>query len=174
MEKSKNKSLIFRKGIGKTDNLEFRLGDQTVIEIQNPKQRIIPHDMVHYAVEQSFPFEGFLQLVFRGHNPEKAMEVLRGFAPQLADEYSQTSWITESLVESLQAALWSKIYSFEDFEYAYQKACEARRINPEPITEKDFSSCLELVKKLAKSGKRLKMANLLNWLFNLELKFKEN
>jgi hypothetical protein len=165
MEKILDKLLIFKKGSGKTDDLEFRLGSQKIVEIQNPKQRIIPHDMVHYAIEHTFPFEGFIQLVFRGYDPKKVMNVLSGFAPQLPSEYSQTSWITESLVESLQAALWSDNHAFVDFEYAYDKACEARKITPESIVEEDFSSCLELVKILSRQWEEVQVGQVLELTF---------
>src|ERR1022692_1996291 len=108
----KQQILKFKKGSGKTDQLEFWVAGEKLVQLQNPKQRILPHDMVHYAVETCFPFEGFIKLVFDGHEPGKVIEALKGFAPKLSQEYSQTSWITESLVESLQASLWSSSTTF--------------------------------------------------------------
>lgn len=148
-EPSSNCLLIFKKDAGKTDRVEFRLGLERVVEVKNPKQGIIPHDMIHFAVEQTFPFEGFIQLVFKGYDPNKVMEVLHGFAPILPGPYPQTAWMAESLVESFQAALWSGSASFSDFEYAYGKACEARKVSPQSITEADFTKCLEMIRRLS-------------------------
>jgi hypothetical protein len=149
------KTLKFTKMMGKTDRVEFYLAGVKVVALQNPKQGIIPHDMVHYIIEKCFPFEGFVQLVFSGHEPGKVMEVLGGFAPKLPSEYSQTSWITESLVESLQASLWSGSTSFEDFQYGYQKACEARRIQPQTIQIDQFQHCMALIADLTQRWQRL-------------------
>ncbi len=144
--------LRFTVGSDKTDHLEFVLDGRPFVKIASPKQGIIPHDMVHFAIECSFPFEGFIQLVFRGHEPGKLMEVMHGFVPKLPpkppNEYSTNSWLTESLVEAMQALLWSKEATFEGFEYAYSKACEARNISPEPILELDFDRCRKLTSEL--------------------------
>jgi hypothetical protein len=158
--------LKFKKMSGKYDELEFWIGPKRLVQIQNPKQRIVPHDMVHYAVETMFPFEGFIELVFAGHEPGKIMEVLNGFSPKLSDEYSETSWITESLVESLQAALWSQTSSFDHFEYAYGKACEARKIEPATIKRHDFESCLTLVKELSDRWTNLEVGEVLELNFS--------
>ena len=140
--------LIFTKGSGKMDRLEFRLHGEKIVEVQNPKQGIIPHDMVHLAVELTFPLKGFIQLVFDGHQPGKIMEVLHGFAPKLEAEFPATSWMAESLVESFQAAVWSKNSSFQDLEYAYLSACDARKITPNSIDEADYKKCMELMEIL--------------------------
>jgi len=147
--------LRFKKMTGKNDELEFWVDGAELVRVQNPKQRIVPHDMVHYAIETSFPFEGFIRLVFAGHEPGKTMEALNGFSPKLASEYHETSWITESLVEAMQAALWSQVYGYKDFEYAYQQACKARKIKPVKVQRKDFDSCLALIGRLGEEWTRL-------------------
>lgn len=44
------------------DRISFISEKSVLAEIDNPKQGIIPHDMIHYAVEKSFPFKGFITL----------------------------------------------------------------------------------------------------------------
>lgn len=149
--------LKFKKLSGKYDGVEFWIDSNKLVEIQNPKQRIIAHDMVHYAIESSFPFEGFIKLVFAGHEPGRIIEVLENVSPKL--EYSQTSWITESLAKSMQAALWSETFSFEDFEYAYKKACDARKIEPAKIHRADFEACRKLVASLTHKWENLKVGD---------------
>lgn len=44
--------LSFHKRAGKYDDLLIERADGTTEAIQCPKQGMIPHDMVHYAVEK--------------------------------------------------------------------------------------------------------------------------
>ena len=45
--------LVFTKGAGKFDAMEVvRIGQPSEV-VECPKQQIIPHDMVHYAVEHT-------------------------------------------------------------------------------------------------------------------------
>jgi hypothetical protein len=58
--------LVFTKGSGKYDFMEvFRPGGEPE-RVECPKQRIIPHDMVHYAVEHTLQARGFLCRVKEG------------------------------------------------------------------------------------------------------------
>ena len=146
---AETRTLIFTKGSRKTDAVEFRVGDSRVVKLENPKQAILPHDMIHAAVEMSFPFGGFISLVFQGHDPSRTMDVVHGIAPVLATEYPKSSWITESIVESIQATLWGGSPSFRDFYYLCERACDARKIAPhefeEKIVETDFVVCMKLI-----------------------------
>lgn len=67
--------LVFTKGRAKADTLRILRphGSETVI--QCPKQRIIPHDLVHYAVEQELGADGgFLSRVARGEGSGLRMD----------------------------------------------------------------------------------------------------
>jgi predicted nucleic acid-binding protein len=55
--------LTFTKGSGKYDRLDIVAGDGARPPIDCPKQGIIPHDMVHWAVEAEVAAAGFLRLV---------------------------------------------------------------------------------------------------------------
>ncbi|WP_225883427.1 hypothetical protein [Sphingomonas aliaeris] len=54
--------LQFTKRDGKYDALVIERDDGTTESIACPKQGIIPHDMVHYAVESVLHHSGFLSL----------------------------------------------------------------------------------------------------------------
>jgi hypothetical protein len=58
--------LIFTKGSGKYDTMEIVHHTGKSEHVQCPKQRIIPHDMVHYAVEHTLRLRGFLGRVKDG------------------------------------------------------------------------------------------------------------
>lgn len=51
--RTKVMQLIFTKGSGKHDKMEVIRDGTPVESIECPKQGIIPHDMVHYAVEST-------------------------------------------------------------------------------------------------------------------------
>ena len=60
--------LTFTKRGGKSDDLTIIRADGTRESIACPKQGIIPHDMVHYAVESVLAARGFLSLVAQGES----------------------------------------------------------------------------------------------------------
>jgi hypothetical protein len=85
--------LIFTKLPGKMDKLLIE-GFGRALAIDCPKQRIIPHDMVHYAVEQVLGLRGFVRLAAEGR-PE---------AELVNADYD--AHLGESMVETMQAELW--------------------------------------------------------------------
>ena len=64
--------LVFTKGAGKSDTLVLTRDGRTD-RIDCPKQRIIPHDMVHYAVESMLDACGFLGRVAGGEDAALSM-----------------------------------------------------------------------------------------------------
>lgn len=58
--------LVFTKGPGKTDLRQVIRAGVLLEAIACPKQGIIPHDMVHYAVEHTLAARGFLSRVTGG------------------------------------------------------------------------------------------------------------
>ena len=87
--------LVFTKGSGKFDRMEVVRASGSVERIDCPKQRIIPHDMVHYAVESTLAKRGFLTRVREG---ERADMRMRGEAESDG---------VERLVEVIQGDAWS-------------------------------------------------------------------
>lgn len=85
--------LTFTKLAGKTDRLVLEGFGQT-LNIDCPKQRIIPHDMVHYAVERVLGLRGFVRLVAAGQ-PEAELR-----------NADYEAHLGESIVETMQAELW--------------------------------------------------------------------
>ena len=58
--------LRFTKGGGKTDLMEVIREDGSAERVDCPKQGIIPHDMVHFAVEDVLHVRGFIGRVAEG------------------------------------------------------------------------------------------------------------
>jgi hypothetical protein len=121
--------LIFTKGAGKCDRLRMIRPDGGVEEIDCPKQRIIPHDMMHFAVEAALHARGFLTRVKDGEGADLRM------AP------SGESDAVERLVEALQGDAWSggdapaaEVLSL------YAVTCEARGCAPLAVSPADIDA----------------------------------
>jgi hypothetical protein len=87
--------LVFTKGPGKFDRMEVIRRDCAPERIACPKQRIIPHDLVHLVVESTLAARGFVSRVREG---ERAVFRMRPDA--------QSDGV-ERLVEVIQGDAWS-------------------------------------------------------------------
>ena len=58
--------LVFAKGPGKSDTMTVVRHGHADAVVECPKQGIIPHDMVHYAIESVLHARGFLGRVAAG------------------------------------------------------------------------------------------------------------
>ncbi len=106
--------LTFTKGPAKTDWLDIlRAYGSALPRIDCPKQRIIPHDMVHFAVESVLAARGFLGMVASG--------VPVTFTPGGVSEEA-----IERLVETIQAEAWSGPADTAELIGLYELTCEAR------------------------------------------------
>jgi len=85
--------LAFTKGAGKSDALLVTRADGAVERVVCPKQGIVPHDMVHYVVEERLVARGFLGRIASGETAaftmaaeadsdgvERLVEVIKGDA----------------------------------------------------------------------------------------------
>lgn len=106
--------LTFTKRSGKYDDLHIER-DAGVETVACPKQGIIPHDMVHYAVESTLAHRGFLTLMAEGQSAGPRM-MLSGDSEEAI----------ERLVETFQAEMWGGRVDVEDFLATFRHACEAR------------------------------------------------
>lgn len=115
--------LTFTKGSGKFDRLEILAADGPRPAIMCPKQRIIPHDMVHFAVEAEVTAAGFLRRIAAGGDSD--------FRAGLDDRTAQS---VERLVEMFQGEGWSDTALPEaDFAALYATTCAERGDTPLPV-----------------------------------------
>ena len=106
--------IIFTKGTGKYDRMTM-VRDGAPQTIDCPKQRIIPHDMVHYAVECTLQTRGFLGRVRDGEPADFSMG-----SEAISDG-------VERLVEVMQGDAWSGgDASPADMLDLYRVTCAAR------------------------------------------------
>lgn len=108
--------LIFAKGAAKYDRMTIVRDGRPDAAIDCPKQGIIPHDMVHHAVESVLQARGFLGRVAAGEDADFRMSA------------EATSDGVERLVEVFQGDGWSGGASGpEALIDLYRVTCEARR-----------------------------------------------
>lgn len=128
--------ITFTKGSGKYDQMRVVRGGK-VETIDCPKQRIIPHDMVHYAVEYTLQQRGFLGRVRDG---EPA-------ALQMGPEPHSDG--VERLVEVFQADAWSGgTTSPDDMLELYRVTCEARKCPTLPVSAADIGLVRDKIREL--------------------------
>jgi hypothetical protein len=129
----KSMQLSFTKLSGKYDALAIQRANGSCENIMCPKQGIIPHDMVHYAVEKIMTARGFLGRVASGEVLSFRMK------PELDAES------VERIVEVMQADAWTLLHggpisSAADLIAAYEVACAAREHEAVPLTGKDVAA----------------------------------
>ncbi|MBQ0960944.1 hypothetical protein KAK06_18455 [Ideonella sp. 4Y11] len=109
-------NIVFTKGSGKHDLMEVFQGSGAPQRVECPKQGIIPHDMVHFAVESTLQARGFLGRVRDGE--------AAGF--RMAAEADSDA--VERLVEVIQGDAWSGgATPADDMIAMYQLTCAARQ-----------------------------------------------
>jgi hypothetical protein len=137
-------NLIFTKGAGKYDRLEVIRSDLPAEVIECPKQGIIPHDMVHYAVEHVLAARGFLHRVKAGEPASFHMQ---------AEDHSDA---VERLVEVFQGDQWSGGTATPlDMIDLYRVTCAARGCSMLPIDQESILCVRSLISDLSKAWLRL-------------------
>ena len=128
--------IIFEKRAGKYDVMRV-LQDGKWVDTDCPKQRPIPHDMFHYAVETVLARRGFLHRRADGEgqsfrmSPEKLSESI------------------ERLVETMQADSWSGRPDAAEVIDLFHTACAARGDEAIPVSPEDILSIRSAIDDLA-------------------------
>ena len=129
--------LVFTKGPGKWDRLEISRPGRAPEQIECPKQGIIPHDMVHYAVEHTLQARGFLARVGQGESAEFRMTA------------QAESDAVERLVEVFQGDAWSGSgSSAADLLAMYQVTCRARECPQLPLGAAEVEAVRSVIRAL--------------------------
>jgi len=110
---------------GKYDRLRIQRKDG-MQEIACPKIGGIPHDMVHFAVENVMAKRGFMRRVAEGEDLAFRM------APDIESDQM------ERLVEVMQADANSGFPPPADLIEMYRVTCDARGVEPYPVKEADI------------------------------------
>lgn len=143
--------LVFTKGTGKLDFMDVVRPSGAVERVDCPKQGIIPHDMVHYAVESTLKQRGFLGRVKAG---EQA-----GF--QMKAEAQSDS--VERLVEVFQGDAWSggKTPAAEVIDM-YGVTCAARNCPALPLGFSEVEAVRTAIARLTKQWEAVEVGQSLS------------
>ena len=142
--------IVFTKGAGKTDVMEVERAGQPSEVVDCPKQGIIPHDMVHYAVEHTLNARGFLTRVKDG---ESAVFQMQG---------EEQSDAVERLVEVFQGDAWSGGNSPPvDLIEMYRVTCNARSCPLLDVDEAAISEVRDVIADLTEKWKAVPVGGLL-------------
>ncbi|WP_449428160.1 hypothetical protein [Rhodanobacter umsongensis] len=129
--------LLFTKGSAKHDTMDVIRNGVLSKSIACPKQGIIPHDMVHYAVESMLHKRGFIGRILDGETTS--------FQMMAASESDGV----ERLVEVFQADGWSGWCSpTTDMLDLYQVTCSARQCEPLAIQADDIEAVRQRIMEL--------------------------
>lgn len=142
--------IVFTKGSAKHDYMDVYRDHAAVERVECPKQGIIPHDMVHYAVEHTLQARGFLGRVQEG---ERA-----GF--QMMAEAGSDA--VERLVEVFQGDEWSGgTTSPPDMIAMYAMTCQARGCPALEIDEEAIVSVRAAIADLTSRWEAVKVGDAL-------------
>ncbi|HVJ52590.1 MAG TPA: hypothetical protein VM689_09025 [Aliidongia sp.] len=128
----------FTKRAGKVDELLVTREGGSVEHIVCPKQGMIPHDMVHFAVEKGLLRQGFLSKVGAGEATGFQMD---------GDDGAET---VERLVETMQAEVWSGPVPTDELIQLYESACRARNHPILPVSSRQIERIREEMADLAR------------------------
>ena len=128
--------ITFTKGSGKMDRMVIHRDGGTEA-VDCPKQGIIPHDMVHFAVESTLLRRGFLSRVRDGE------AAIFRMTPEAESDG------VERLVEVIQGDAWSGGNgAAADLLDLYRVTCRARECPPLPVADDDIHAIRRCVDAL--------------------------
>ena len=132
--------LVFAKGAGKVDTMTVIRDGHAEAVVDCPKQGIIPHDMVHYAVESVLAARGFLGRVAAGEAADFRM----------AAEAESDG--VERLVEVFQGDGWSGgVADPAEMIDLYRVTCDARNC---PMLAVDAATVLAIRARIGELSER--------------------
>ena len=132
------KFLFQKMRTGKYDRLVVERDGRTE-EVPCPKIGGIPHDMVHFAVENVMRMRGYLRKVAAG----EALSL--GMTPDVVSDQM------ERLVEVMQADANSGFPAPADLIAMYRVTCDARGVVPFDVTSTDIAAIRAEMRRLEKS-----------------------
>jgi hypothetical protein len=141
-----SRQLIFTKGAGKHDRMDVVVEGVCTCNVQCPKQGIIPHDMIHFAVESTLQRRGFITRTLEGDTS--------GFRMTSNVESDGV----ERLVEVFQADGWAGWVSEpSDLLDLYHVTCEGRHCAALPIGEPEILAIREHIHRLTAAWELVKI-----------------
>jgi hypothetical protein len=141
------KLIRFTKTDSKMDKVEYVADSLVLARVENPKQRILPHDFIHALVEFHLGVRGFTDLVFEGQHPRSIS----------ADD---KAWLSEAMVESIQGMLWSGgPLDFAQFNSWVRDICKARKVPSVNTSLENFTKLDKAIRDATLMWERLQFGS---------------
>jgi len=139
---------------GKYDTVELHRGDGRIERLENPKQGMAPHDMVHVVIEQTLGLtQGFIGMVLAGL-PMAMTDQPR--EREVAGLYGLEAKQSESLVECVQAAVWdSTPVSGADFRDQLGITCTMREVPAPELDDDAVTRLIDRVRQVSREWQAL-------------------
>jgi hypothetical protein len=155
MEREEAMRITIVKG-QKDDRIEIRRDDGSEAVTHFPKKGPIPHDFVHYAVEQGLGLrDGFIGKVAAGHHPEVIVEMAKrgGHASASRAREPDADIVemiqAERLVECFEADMWSGGGDNDSLRYMAESAWSSSFVPPIELTDEAIDSVRQTISDFA-------------------------
>lgn len=147
---------------GKYDTVELHRANGQVERLENPKQGIAPHDMIHVVIEQTLGLtQGFIGMVISGL-PMALTDQPR--ERENAGLYGLEAKQSESLVECVQAALWdAAAIVANDFRELLRVTCDMRGIVAPTLDDDSVLLLVERVRQASREWQELAIGGIVEF-----------
>jgi hypothetical protein len=134
------------------DHILIVRADGSRAETRFPKKGPVPHDAVHFIVEEALGLtQGFWGMIARGINPDEVQEIAKaaGHASAKRAEVPDGSIVmlvqAERIVESVEAALWSGGTDVEGTLHLAESGCGASLV---PVPAMDATAVEQILRRV--------------------------
>lgn len=134
------------------DRIEIRRHDGSVAATRFPKKGPVPHDAVHWIVEETLGFaNGFWGMIAGGLHPEDVQEIAKaaGHASAGRANVPDASIIqllqAERLVECFEAALWSGGSDAAAIRHMGEAGCATSHVSFPDVTDTQIEQAMARV-----------------------------
>lgn len=139
------------------DWIKIERQDGSIEQTTFPKKGIIPHDAVHYYVEQELAMgRGFWGHVAGGTHPEEIQHIVKqaGHASSVRAATPEAHIVellqAERLVECFEADMWSKPSDYKTLRDVFSAACQSSLIDPPTLSDDQIDTIRSSISAFAK------------------------
>ncbi|QTD57224.1 hypothetical protein [Parasphingorhabdus cellanae] len=139
------------------DWIKIKRQDGSVEQTTFPKKGTIPHDAVHYHVEQVLAMrQGFWGMVADGTRPEDIQHIAKeaGHASSTRAATPKAQIIellqAERLVECFEADMWSESSDNQTLRDVFNAACQSSYIDPPALSDDQINTIRSSISAFAK------------------------
>ena len=137
------------------DRIDIRRADGSVAQCHFPKKGPLPHDALHYIVEDTLGFaRGFWGIIAQGTDPEAVQDMAKAAGHASAKRASVPEAMihellqAERIVEAVEAALWSGSEDAAGIREMAHIGCDASQVARPDLADPDLADILRRTRTL--------------------------